>query len=147
MKKSIKYFMLGAGTVIAGLAVYVFFKESKEDCESKSNKNDDVTDVNHIVRPTVTISREFVERRRELARKRAAERAAEKAAEKAAATVAAIPTAEPDKTDGITDSYMKPVIEDSLKSEEIEEATQKDNVLLIETKPVEEGEDDNDERE
>lgn len=143
MKKSMKYFLMGAGTVIAGLAVYAFLHEPTNNCETEPVKKSDATDADHAARHTVTLSKEYMERRRELARKRASERAAEKAA----TTVAATPTAEPDKTDGITDSYMEPVIEDSLKSEEIEEATQKDNVLLIETKLVEEGKDDNDERE
>ena len=143
MKKSMKYFLFGVGTVFAGVAAYIFLKESKDDCEAKSDKKDDVTDSSHTVshtdRNTVTLNKQYVERRRELARKRAAERAA--------ATVTSTLTAEPDKTDGITDRYLEPVIDDSLKNEEIEEATQEDNILLIKTKQAEEGEADKDERE
>ena len=132
MKKSIKYFMLGAGTVIAGLAVYVFFKESKEDCEAKSDKNDEATGANHTVHPTVTISREFVERRRELARKRAAERAAERAA----STVATTPMVESDKAGGFTDDYIEPAKEGLIKVEKNEESAQADDALVIENKPM-----------
>ena len=139
MKKSIKYFLLGAGTVITGLAVYAFLYEPTSNCEQEPVKKNDVTDTDNTARRTVTLSKEYVERRRERARKRAAKRAA--------STVAAMPAVEPDKTDGDTDSYMGSTKEDSLKSKEIEEATQGDNILLIETKPTEEGEDNNDERE
>lgn len=139
MKKSIKYFLMGAGTVITGLAVYAFLHEPTSNCEQEPVKKSDVTDTDNAARRTVTLNKEYVERRRELARKRAAERAA--------STVAVMPAAEPDKTDGNTDSYMDSTKEDSLKRKEIEEATQGDNILLIETKPTEEGEDNNDERE
>ncbi|MDO5390846.1 MAG: hypothetical protein Q4F24_07135 [Eubacteriales bacterium] len=137
MKKSMKYFLLGAGSVIAGLTAYTFFHEPTKHCEPESAKASDVTDT--AVKHTVTLSKEYVERRRELARKRAAERAAE--------TITAAPMAELDKTDGFTDNDMEPANEDSEKSEKTVEVAQGSNILLIKTKPAEEGKNNDDENE
>ncbi|CAK7086296.1 MAG: hypothetical protein ENTB_04129 [Enterocloster aldenensis] len=131
MKKSMKYFLMGAGTVIAGLVAYAFFHEPTNKCVAEPVKKSDVTGADHAARRTVTFNKEFLERRKVLARKRAAERAA--------STVAAVSAVEPDKTAGDIDSAK----ENSLRSKEIEEATQRDNILLIETKSIEEGKNDN----
>ncbi|MFR5632724.1 MAG: hypothetical protein ACLUFH_07015 [Monoglobales bacterium] len=132
MKKSIKYFLLGASTVIIGLAVYTFLHEPTNNCETEPVKKSDATGTDHAARRTVTLNKEFVERRRELARKRAAERAA--------SIVAATSAVGPDKTVGDTEDSAK---ENSLRSKEIKEATQGNNILLIETKSIEECKDDN----
>lgn len=76
MKKSWKYFLVGAGAVVAGFFAYALFKDRPED-DTLAEPATDTT-------PPRTsseshISPEFIERRRELYRRRAAERTASSA--------------------------------------------------------------------
>lgn len=77
MKKKFKYFLMGAGTVVAGFFAYAWLKD-----QPKTRPADDI-----IGEPSVdtippgasteqNISQEYIEHRRELYRKRAAQRAA-----------------------------------------------------------------------
>lgn len=72
MKKNLKFFLVGAGAVVAGFFAYALLKDRSEDDIIAKSAED-------ITPPRTSserhISQEYIERRRELYRKRAAERA------------------------------------------------------------------------
>ena len=77
MKKKFKYFLLGAGTVVAGFFAYAWLKD-----QPKTRPVDDI--IGESSADTIpqgasaeqNVSQEYIEHRRELYRKRAAQRAA-----------------------------------------------------------------------
>ena len=77
MKKKFKYFLLGAGTVVAGFFAYAWLKD-----QPKTRPVDDI--IGEPSADTIpqgasaeqNVSQEYIEHRRELYRKRAAQRAA-----------------------------------------------------------------------
>lgn len=87
--KKMKYFLMGAGTVIAGLATYVFFKEPEDNYEINLEKKYDVTDVETNVSHSINSEEECAEYRNE---------SEEKEGESTATDAPAI---EPDETEDI----------------------------------------------
>lgn len=72
MKKNLKYFLVGAGAVVAGFFAYELLKDRPEDDIIAEPAEDTVP---QRASSEQHISQEYIERRRELYRKRAAERA------------------------------------------------------------------------
>lgn len=76
MKRNLKYFLLGAGAVVAGFFAYALFKDQTEDAIPVQPSTDTTPPRNSAENH---LSPESIERRRELYRRRAAERAASSA--------------------------------------------------------------------
>lgn len=72
MKKNLKYFLVGTGAVVAGFFAYALLKDRRED-DVIAEPAEDTT--SQRASSEQHISQEYIERRRELYRKRAAERA------------------------------------------------------------------------
>lgn len=83
MKKSMKYFLIGAGATVVGFIVYSLLKEPKDAADTTSTEKE-VAGTPLTPNNTHALSKEYVEHRRDLM--------IEKAAVKAAATVAAAPS-------------------------------------------------------
>lgn len=73
MKKNLKYFLMGAGTVVAGFFAYALFKDQpKDDIAAEPATNTTPSGSSAAHRP----SQEYVDHRREAFRARAAQRTA-----------------------------------------------------------------------
>ena len=72
MKKNLKYFLVGTGAGVAGFFAYALLKDRRED-DVIAEPAEDTT--SQRASSEQHISQEYIERRRELYRKRAAERA------------------------------------------------------------------------
>lgn len=78
MKKKMKYFLLGAGTVVAGFLAYAFLSDSQMSCKETSQAPQDPPADPPSPRCS---SQDYVAHRREFMQKRAAERAATESTE------------------------------------------------------------------